>query len=270
MSSRRTRSRTSDGDVTTPNRRSSGSRMSWARPTTSPPPQGAVMNAPAHCIRGPSTSPRVDRVAQRDVGEGPERAEVADRGEARLDGLAGMPHAEQHVLRRAGGGRRHVGGLDVADEVAVGVDEAGQDGQAAEVEHRRPVGRAVVRTQDRLDPPVADEERPARERLAGLDVEQGAGPDGERAAGVGEGGRSSPDRSRGGRAAPARPARLRATCPADLPRTMTNARNVTVSRRHAVVPAITRIASRSLVSPWRLTTSTPIPRSGAGTGGNGG
>ncbi len=55
--SRRTRSRTSAGDVTTPNRRSSGSRMSCARPTTSPPPQGAVMNAPAHCIRGPSASP---------------------------------------------------------------------------------------------------------------------------------------------------------------------------------------------------------------------
>ncbi len=43
MSSRRTRSRTSSGEVTTPNRSSSGSRMSGASPTTSPPPQGAVM-----------------------------------------------------------------------------------------------------------------------------------------------------------------------------------------------------------------------------------
>ncbi len=31
--------------------------MSGARPTTSPPPHGAVMYAPATCIRGPSTTP---------------------------------------------------------------------------------------------------------------------------------------------------------------------------------------------------------------------
>ena len=57
ISRRRTRSRTSSTDRTTPNRRSSGSLMSRARPTTSPPPHGAVMKAPAHCIRGPRTSP---------------------------------------------------------------------------------------------------------------------------------------------------------------------------------------------------------------------
>ena len=57
ISSRRTCLRTSAGDVTTPKRSSSGSRMSGASPTTSPPPHGAVMKAPAHCIRGPSSSP---------------------------------------------------------------------------------------------------------------------------------------------------------------------------------------------------------------------
>ena len=34
-----------------------GDPKSCASPTTSPPPHGAVTKAPAHCIRGPSTSP---------------------------------------------------------------------------------------------------------------------------------------------------------------------------------------------------------------------
>ena len=53
----RTFSRTSSGVRTTPNRMSSGTTKSRARPVTSPPPRGVVMYPPAHCIRGPTTQP---------------------------------------------------------------------------------------------------------------------------------------------------------------------------------------------------------------------
>ena len=136
MSSRRTRSRTSSGVVTTPNRRSAGSSMSCASPTTSPPPHGAVMNAPAHCIRGPSSSPAliVSRSAQSTNARNVPRSRTVVKPGLERD--ARVPHAQQRVLRggcRRGGDAR---GLDLADEVAVGVDEPGQDGEVAEVDDR--------------------------------------------------------------------------------------------------------------------------------------
>ena len=137
------------------------------------------MNAPAHCIRGPSSSPRVDRVAQRAVGERPERAEVAHGREAGLDGHARVADAEQRVLGRRGGRRRDARRLDLADEVAVGVDEPGQDGEAAEVDDARAVGEAVVGAGDRLDAAVAHEERAVGQVRARLDVEQAPGADGD-------------------------------------------------------------------------------------------
>ena len=146
------------------------------------------MNAPAHCIRGPSSSPAliVSRSAQstnaRNV------PEVAHGREAGLERHPGVAHGQQRVLGAGGRRRRDAGRLDLADEVAVGVDEPGQDGEAGEVDDGRAVGRPSSGAGDRLDACVAHEERRGRGSLAGLDVEQAAGADGEGAGRVGEGG----------------------------------------------------------------------------------
>ena len=60
---RRTASRTSSAEFATPNRSSRGTTASTsgASPVTSPPPPEHVTNAPAHRIRGPTTSPRRSR-----------------------------------------------------------------------------------------------------------------------------------------------------------------------------------------------------------------
>ena len=73
---------------------------------------------------GPVELAGIDLVAQGAVDERPERPEVANRREAGLDGRPRVAGAGQHLLGRAGRRRRHARGLDVADEVAVGVDEA--------------------------------------------------------------------------------------------------------------------------------------------------
>ena len=72
---------------------------------------------------------------------------------------------------------RHARGLDLADEVAVGVDEAGQDGEAAEVDDARIVGGALASGRDRLDPRVADQQGPVGEQVARRDIEQSARAD---------------------------------------------------------------------------------------------
>ena len=153
----------------------------------SPPPHGAVMNAPAHCIRGPSASPPLIRSRSATVDERPERPEVADRGEPGLDRQPGMADADQRVLGRRGRRPGDAGRLDVADEVAVGVDEPGQDGEPGEVDDPRPVGQAVVGAGDGLDATVAHEDRGLRAVRTRLDVEQAADPDGDGALGVREG-----------------------------------------------------------------------------------
>ena len=162
--------------------------MSGARPTTSPPPHGTVMNAPAHCIRGPSSSPAliVSRSAQSTKARnGPRSRTVVKPASTVTRALRTLRSASWAPEVVRGGDAR---GLHLADEVAVGVDEPGQDGEAAEVDDRRAVGHAVARGRDRLDARVADEEDAVRGRLAGLDVQQAADADGEGAGRVGEGG----------------------------------------------------------------------------------
>ena len=78
MSSRRTRSRTSSTVVTTPNRRSSGSRMSLgqADDVAAAPRRGDERPGALHPRADDVAA--IDRVAQGAVGERPERPEVAD------------------------------------------------------------------------------------------------------------------------------------------------------------------------------------------------
>ena len=91
-----------------------------------------------------------------------------------------MRHADERLLRRRRVRRGDARLLHAADEMAVAVDEPGDEREAAEVE----VGRAVGRRQragrdDPGDAPVLDDERPAGEELAGDDVEDPSGADGE-------------------------------------------------------------------------------------------
>ena len=80
-----------------------------------------------------------------------------------------------------------MGGLDLADEVAVGVDQPRQDGEAAEVDDARAVGQAVVGTGDRVDAAVTDEDGGPLPVRARLDVQQAPDADGDDTRRIGEG-----------------------------------------------------------------------------------
>jgi hypothetical protein len=117
----------------------------------------------------------IDRVAQGAVREGAEGAEIADGREAGPDRVAGVADADQDLVRGRGDGRRDAGRLDVADEVGVDVDQAGQDGQVAEIDDVGIVGCAVAEGPDGRDPTVAaDVDDPVRVDGACLDVDQTA------------------------------------------------------------------------------------------------
>ena len=188
ISSRRTRSRTSAG------RRDDAEPEVVRQPDVVGQPDDVAAAPRRRDERARALHPRPlelaarDRVPQRDVDERAERADVAGGREARLDRDPGVAHGQERVLGRRGRRARHARRLDLADEVAVGVDEPGQDGEAAEVDDLGVVGRPVVGTGDRLDPGVPDEERPRPDEPARLDVEEVPGPDRERAGRVGEGG----------------------------------------------------------------------------------
>ncbi len=122
----------------------------------------------------------IDGVAERAVDERAERADVSDRCEPGLDRLPCVAHAEQRVLCRGCRRARHAGRLDLADEVTVRVDEAGQDGEPGEVDDPRAVGRPFAHSRNRLDARVAHEERSIGQVLAGLHVEQPPDMDGDR------------------------------------------------------------------------------------------
>ena len=101
---------------------------------------------------------------------------------------ARVDDAEQRVLGRRRRRRRDAGRLDLADQVAVGVDEAGDDRQAAEVDPPRAVRHAVVGPGDRRDAAIADVDGPLGDQRTGFDVEQAPDADRDRAIGIGEGG----------------------------------------------------------------------------------
>ncbi len=157
--------------------------MSRARPTTSPPPHGAVMKAPAHCMRGPRTSPA--SIASRSAQSVNARNEPTSRTVVKPASMvcAGMPYADQDLLRGRGRRRRHAGGLDVADEMRVHVDQARQDGVSRQVDDRGVVRDAVTSRGDCAHAAIDVDVQDAFDRgLAGLDVEQPAAADRDRSA----------------------------------------------------------------------------------------
>jgi hypothetical protein len=115
---------------------------------------------------------RVDRVPQRDVHERPIRADVANAREPGIERRPGVADAGHRLLGGARGRRRDPGELHVADQVAVAVDEPGQDGETVEVECPGTVGDGVTAVQDRLDASVADEELATLEDCPRFDVEE--------------------------------------------------------------------------------------------------
>ena len=165
-----------------------GQRMSGARPTTSPPPQGTVMKAPAHCIRGPSSSPAsiVSRSAQSTKARNAPRSRTVVKPAWRVTRalrtessascapvvvVAGTPAVWTSPTRWLWVSMSP-GRTVRPDRSMTGV----------------PSGRPSLGTEHSLDPRVAHEEDAVGHRLAALDVEETAGPDREGAAGVGEGG----------------------------------------------------------------------------------
>ena len=68
------------------------------------------------------------------------------------------------------------------------VDEAREDGQAAEIDPSRSVRRAVVGRRDRLDAAIPDVDGPLEDQRTGFDVEQPPDADRDGAIGIGEGG----------------------------------------------------------------------------------
>jgi hypothetical protein len=129
---------------------------------------------------------RVDRVAQRDVDERAIRADVANRREPGVERGPGVADAGHRLLGGARRGRGHACELHVADQVAVAVDEPGQDGEAGQVEDADAVGGRLAVAEDRLDRAVGDEKLPLAQDLARIDVDDPRAADDER---VGHGGR---------------------------------------------------------------------------------
>ena len=123
----------------------------------------------------------VDGVAQRDVDERAVRADVADRREPGPQRRRGVADAAHRLLGRRGVDGRDAGVLELADQVAVAIDEPRHDPVAGERDRLGIGGRRVVRAQDRLDPLVGDEEAPVgratsrRRRRAGAGRRSGGG-----------------------------------------------------------------------------------------------
>ena len=124
--------------------------------------------------------PGVDRVAQGDVDEGPVVADVAHAGEAGVEGVARVAHPGHPLLRTGPGEQLGVAlpAVDLAHEVGVTVDQAGQQGRAGQVEDGGVDGR-VGRGHDGGDPVTVDHDGAVGEQVAGDDVEQPFGADDE-------------------------------------------------------------------------------------------
>ena len=181
MSSRRTRSRTSSTERTTPKRRASGSSMSWARPTTSPPPHGAVMYAPAACIRGPTTSPR--SMASRSAQHVNARNEPTSRTVVNPASI--VWRAWRTPMSASSAPDVSVDGTPAVWTsptrwVCVSMSP-GRANRSPRSTTARAIGDAVRGGRDGRDPPVvADVDDALALDLAGLDVEQPPDADGRR------------------------------------------------------------------------------------------
>ena len=139
----------------------------------------------------PGHPSRIDRVAKRGVAVDARMAEVAHRREAALQILARQLRTEQHPLARRHGDRQQQAGREVAivaahtlgfgrhhhveQQMAVAVDEAREEGRAAEVDPSR-AGRGVGFDQRRRahlpDSSILDEHGGGREHRPGPGIEQ--------------------------------------------------------------------------------------------------
>jgi len=117
----------------------------------------------------------LDRVAQSHVHENAPRAHVAHGGEAgeerdpRVAGAdVGLPR--RGAFQRGRGARR----LHFVHQVRMAVDEAGQDGEAREIDEARPRRGRLRGGQDFLDALAADEHQPIAQDRSALHIDESA------------------------------------------------------------------------------------------------
>ena len=180
-SNSRTRWRTSASLAATPRRISSGHdrALGQARDFAAAAGDGHVGAGDEHAR--PFDLAGIDGVTQRDVHERAVGADVAHRREAGIERRARVRDAHQRVACRGTRERRRdVRGADVADEVRVQVDEAGQHGVRRPVDQPAAGPRTRGPGRDRRDAPVLDADRAIREVHALLDVEHAPDPHDDR------------------------------------------------------------------------------------------
>ena len=147
------------------------------------PVQAGHLAAPARSrhVRAGGLHPRpvdeavVDCVAELEIEERAERPDVAHGREPGAQGDRRVAHPDEELASGRDPDRRDVGILEVADEVAVPVDEPGDDRVAGEVDHAHVLGHRRSSRQDRLDPAAADEQRPLGQDGAGPRVDESSG-----------------------------------------------------------------------------------------------
>ena len=149
-------------------RQGSGCRAQGRHSPTAP---GRRDVRPAQSIRGPSSSPvsMVSRSAQSMNARNVPRSRTVVKPDSSV--TRALRTDRSSLLGRCRGGR-HARGLDLTHEVAVGVDEPGQDGQPGQVDHGMPSGRPSSRDCGRVHQGMEDA---VGERRAGLDIEEAAG-----------------------------------------------------------------------------------------------
>ncbi len=144
-------------------------------PAATAPDEGAGHHHPR--TRRPAC---VDRVAQRDVDEGAVVADVAHAGEPGAQRRACVAHAGHRLLRA--GAREQLGvalpAVDLAHEVGVTVDQAGQQRRARQVEDVASVGASCAATTAAIRSPSTTTARFVS-RSPVDDVEQPIGTDDE-------------------------------------------------------------------------------------------
>jgi hypothetical protein len=117
-----------------------------------------------------------DGVAQGHVDERPEGADVAHGREAGQHGGPGVGDPAERLLGGAAVDRRDAGPLELADQVGVAVDQAGQQRVAGKLDQGRALGHRLAGVEHGLDPLAADQHHPAGPHLPGLDVDHPVGP----------------------------------------------------------------------------------------------
>ena len=152
-----------------------GRQTTDVAPAATAPDEGAGHHHPR--TRRPAC---VDRVTQGDVDERPVVADVAHAGEPGTQRRACVAHAGHRLLRAGACEQLGVAlpAVDLAHEVGVTVDQAGQQRRARQGEDSGVCGR-LGRGHDGGDPVTLDHDGAVGEQVAGDDVEQPIGADDE-------------------------------------------------------------------------------------------